>query len=224
MVHPFSKQVERDKITGMDTPNGYLLVVEDVPDILVLLEETLKFKGYNVVTATNGEEALEIVNKEHPALIITDILMPKMDGFSLVHRLRLNPSTRDIPVVFLSATYIAPEDKEFALTIGVTRFLEKPVDWDEFLPLIDELTSGKASASLPLKELDFYEGYKRRLEIKIKHKTTQITRDQHLLETLQDVQKQAFKASMQIAIREREDIQKLLDEIREKIEELSGRE
>jgi len=208
----------------MSTQKGYLLVVEDVHDILVLLEETLKFKGYNVVTATNGEEALEIVNKDHPTLIVTDILMPKMDGFNLVHRLRLDPSTRDIPVVFLSATYIAPEDKEFALTIGVTRFLEKPVDWEEFLPLIDELAGGKALASPPLNELEFYEGYKRRLEIKLRHKNTQITRDQHLLENLQDTQKQAFKASMQIAIREREEIQKLLDEIREKIEEFSGRE
>jgi CheY-like chemotaxis protein len=200
---------------------GYLLIVEDVPDILVLLNETLKFKGYDVVTATNGEEALEIIRRNHPALIITDILMPKMDGFSLVHRLRLDPSTRDIPVVFLSATYIAPEDKEFALTIGVTRFLEKPVNWDEFFPLIDELVAGKASASQPLDELEFYEGYKKRLDTKLRHKNTQITRDQHLLETLQDAQQQAFKASLQTAIREREEIQKLLGEIREKIEALS---
>ena len=207
----------------MTTQKDYLLIVEDVPDILVLLTETLKFKGYNVITATNGEEALELINKGHPALIITDILMPKMDGFSLVHRLRLNPSTRDIPVVFLSATYIAPEDKEFALTIGVTRFLEKPVDWDEFFPLIDELVAGKASASEPLNELEFYEGYKKRLEIKLRHKNTQITRDQHLLETLQESQKQAFKTSMQVAVREREEILTLLDEIRGKIEELSGK-
>jgi CheY-like chemotaxis protein len=185
------------------------------------LNETLKFKGYDVVTATNGEEALEIIRRNHPALIITDILMPKMDGFSLVHRLRLDPSTRDIPVVFLSATYIAPEDKEFALTIGVTRFLEKPVNWDEFFPLIDELVAGKASASQPLDELEFYEGYKKRLDTKLRHKNTQITRDQHLLETLQDAQQQAFKASLQTAIREREEIQKLLGEIREKIEALS---
>jgi CheY-like chemotaxis protein len=207
----------------MNTHKGRLLIVEDVQDILILLTETLRFKGYEVITATNGEEALAMIAQERPALIITDILMPKMDGFSLVHRLRLNPATRDIPVVFLSATYIAPEDKEFALTIGVTRFLEKPVDWDEFFPLIDELVEGKVPSAQPLNELDFYEGYKKRLEIKLKHKNTQITRDQHLLETLQDPQKQAFKTSMQVAIREREEIQNLLDEIREKIENLTGK-
>ena len=205
----------------MSTEKDYLLVVEDVPDILVLLKETLKFKGYNVVTATNGEEALEIINKKHPALIITDILMPKMDGFSLVHRLRLNPPTRNIPIIFLSATYIAPEDKEFALTIGVTRFIEKPVNWDEFLPLIDTLIEGKTVTALSLDEVEFYEGYKKRLEIKLRHKNTQITRDQHLFETLDESQKQAFKISMQSAIREREEIQKLLDQIRDQIESLT---
>jgi CheY-like chemotaxis protein len=207
---------------NMATEKDYLLVVEDVPDILTLLVETLKFKGYNVVTATNGEEALEVIKKELPALIITDILMPKMDGFSLVHRLRLSPSTRNIPVVFLSATYIAPEDKEFALTIGVTRFIEKPVDLDVFFPLIDELLSQERHDSKPMNELDFYEGYKKRLETKLKHKNTQIARDQHLFETLDESQRLAIKASMQTAIREREDIQKLLDRIREEIEHLTG--
>ena len=102
----------------MDAQKGYLLVVEDIPDILNLLEATLKFKGYRVLTAQNGEEALKIIQKEYPALIVADILMPRMDGFSLVHRLRINPDTRHIPVIFLSATYVAPEDKAFALSIG----------------------------------------------------------------------------------------------------------
>jgi CheY-like chemotaxis protein len=204
----------------MTKQKGYLLVVEDVPDILVLLVETLKFKGYNVVTATNGVEALEVIARERPALIITDILMPKMDGFSLVHQLRLDPATRSIPVVFLSATYVAPEDKEFALTIGVTRFIEKPVDMDAFFPMIDALLAHGAEVTKPLNELQFYEGYKKRLEIKLRHKNTQITRDQHLLETLPEAQKLAIKATMQTAMREREEIQGLLDKIREKIESL----
>lgn len=204
-----------------DNNKDYLLVVEDVPDILVLLVETLKFKGYRVVTATNGEEALEIIQKDRPALIITDILMPKMDGFSLVHRLRLNPSTRNIPVMFLSATYITPEDKEFAHTIGVTRFIEKPVNLEEFFPSIEELLAKGRHDTRPLNDLQFYEGYKKRLETKLKHKNTQIARDRHLSETLQDTQKQAFKTSMQNAMREREEIQKLLDQIRGQIEILT---
>src|ERR1051326_8011086 len=98
----------------MNMQQGYVLIVEDVPDILKLLDATLTFKGYKVVTARNGQEALEAIQRERPALVITDIMMPKLDGFGLVHRLRINPETRDIPVVFITATYIAREDREFA--------------------------------------------------------------------------------------------------------------
>ncbi len=83
-----------------ETP--YLLVVEDIPNILTLIDTALKFKGgYRVVTALNGEDAMVAIEKERPAVIVTDILMPRMDGFSLVHKLRLNPETRNIPVIFL---------------------------------------------------------------------------------------------------------------------------
>lgn len=204
----------------MTTKDDYLLIVEDVPDILELLKATLIFKGYRVVTAVNGEEALVAIQKERPALIVTDILMPKMDGFNLVHRLRLDVATRDIPVVFLTATYVAPEDKEFALTIGVTRFIEKPVDLTEFYPIIRELLDKGAPASKPLNEMEFYEGYKKRLETKLKHKNIQITRDQHLLESVQDSQKLSFKASLSNTIREKEEIQQLLAGIRQKLDGL----
>lgn len=204
----------------MVTEKDYLLIVEDVPDIRQLLNETLKFKGYRVITAENGEEALVAIEKEKPALIITDILMPKMDGFNLVHRLRLNVATRNIPIIFLTATYVAPEDKEFALMIGVTRFIEKPVNLPEFFPLIEELLAQGTPAAKPLNEIEFYEGYKKRLEIKIRHKNTQIVRDQHLLASVQEDQKQSFKASLNNTIREKEEIQKLLEEIRDKLDKL----
>src|SRR5689334_20772293 len=155
----------------MNMKQGYLLIVEDVPDILRLLEETLKFKGYNAVTARNGQEALDLIQRERPALVITDIMMPKLDGFGLVHRLRLNPETRDLPVIFLTATYVALEDKAFALNIGVTRFIEKPVNFERFLGTINELlTQGAPVVSAPMNEVDFYNGYRQRLEQKLNQK------------------------------------------------------
>ena len=209
----------------MDTPKGYLLVVEDIPDILKLLEATLTFKGHRVVTARNGEEALEAIEREQPALIITDILMPKMDGFSLVHRLRINPDTRDIPVVFLSATYVAPEDKAFALTIGVTRFIEKPVAMDKFVPIIEKiLKQGKYTPAEPINEFDFYDGYRKRLEIKLNQKNLQIARDERLLESLTEEEKPSFQASLHQALNEREEIKHLLDEIRDQLEKYSKTE
>jgi len=206
----------------MSTQTPYLLVVEDIPDILKLLEATLTFKGHRVVTARNGEEALEAIERERPALVITDILMPKMDGFSLVHRLRINPETRDIPVVFLSATYVAPEDKAFALTIGVTRFIEKPVALNEFVPIIEKLLKqGAPAAQETINDIDFYDGYRKRLEIKLSQKITQIARDERLLETLSEEEKASFRASLQLAMSEREEIQKLLDQIDEQIDKFS---
>ncbi|MFT3894851.1 MAG: response regulator [Anaerolineales bacterium] len=202
----------------MNTHQGYLLVVEDVPDILVLLHETLKFKGYRVITARNGLEALEAIEKDPPALIITDILMPKMDGFSLVHRLRLDPTTRNIPIIFLSATYVAPEDKSFALTIGVTRFIEKPVNLETFFPVIEELLNQKeAEPPELLDETGFYEGYRKRLEIKLKHKNTQIARDENLLKTLTGTERVSFEASLRQSMAEREEIQHLLEQIRSRL-------
>ncbi|MFN8382061.1 MAG: response regulator [Anaerolineales bacterium] len=202
----------------METNKGYLLVVEDIPDILSLLDTTLKFKGYRVATARNGEEAYELIQTERPDLVITDILMPKMDGFSLVHRLRLEPKTRTIPVIFLSATYVAPEDKAFALTIGATRFLEKPVVLEEFLPTIDELLNKPSIHTVtkePLSEEDFYTGYRKRLEIKLAEKNTQITRAEGLLKTVSEHEKESFNMSLHQAINERKEILRLLDEINE---------
>jgi len=199
---------------GMNMKSGYLLIVEDVPDILRLLEETLKFKGYNAVTARNGQEALDLIQRERPALVITDIMMPKLDGFGLVHRLRLNPETRDLPVIFLTATYVALEDKTFALNIGATRFIEKPVNFERFLETIDQLlTQGVHEASAPMNEAEFYEGYRQRLEKKLNQKITQIARDERLLSSLSEEEKPAFKVSLQLAVNERDEIQHLLDEI-----------
>jgi len=206
----------------MDTQQGYLLVVEDIPDILRLLDATLKFKGYRVVTASNGQEALDAIQRERPAIIITDILMPKMDGFSLVHRLRINPETRDIPVIFLTATYVAPEDKAFAMTIGVSRFIEKPVNFEQFLPAIAEiLAKGTTTPPETLNELDFYDGYRKRLEKKLNQKITQITRSEHLLRTLSEEEQSSIRASLHQAINERAEIQHLLDQIDEHLEKIT---
>lgn len=199
----------------MDASKELLLVVEDVPDTLKLVELTLTFKGYRVITATNGQEALKAIEEERPSLIITDILMPRMDGFTLVHRLRVRPETRSLPVIFLSATYVAPEDKEFAAAIGVSQFIEKPIDIEELLSTVNSLLSQTAPGSHePLDERAFYEGYRKRLETKLQQKTSQIARIDGMLDTLSPAEKQSFQISLQEAIDEQNEIQHLLDQIR----------
>jgi CheY-like chemotaxis protein len=199
----------------MNIPYGPILVVEDVPNVLELLEVTLRFKGYPVVTARNGQEALDAIPRERPALIITDILMPKMDGYALAHAIRKDPRTRQIPIIFLSATYVTPEDKKFALSLGAVRFLEKPVDTEDFLLTIAEiLTMGTpGNVPAPMSENDFFDGYRDRLEQKLRHKNTQISRTERLLQTLPDEQRPAFESLLKQAVSDRDEIQTELDQL-----------
>jgi DNA-binding response OmpR family regulator len=203
----------------MNTQTGYVLIVEDVPDILKLLQATLTFKGYRVVTSVNGQDALEAIQLERPALVITDIMMPRLDGFGLVHRLRINPETREIPVIFLTATYVALEDKAFALNIGATRFIEKPVNFERFLETVEELMTQEVPPTLAMmSEAEFYEGYRQRLEKKLQQKITQINRDERLIESIAEEEKTTFRASLQMAKNERDEIQRLLHELQIRME------
>ncbi len=198
----------------MNIPEGTILVVEDVNHIRELLEVTLRFKGYPVVAAKNGEEALEMVREKHPSLVITDILMPKLDGFALAQRLRSDPATRDLPIVFLSATYITPEDKAFGLQLGAVRFLEKPVDTEEFLLTIGEvLTKGLPTLPVPLEQAAFDRVYRERLEAKLRHKSTQISRIEALLEDLPPEQRPTFQEMLAEARFHRDQIQQELDRL-----------
>ncbi|TLN23860.1 response regulator, partial [bacterium] len=175
---------------------------------------TLRFKGYPVVSARNGKEALDRIELERPALIITDILMPLMDGYSLVHNLRKNPRTNQIPVIFISATYLTTEDKDFALNLGAVRFIEKPIDPEDFLLTVAEVLTGTpVQHTTTLTDNDFYRGYRERLESKLRHKSTQIARTERLLQTLPADQKPPFEALLAQERHDREEIQDELDSL-----------
>ncbi len=202
---------------------GPILVVEDVPNVRELLEVTLKFKGYYVITARNGEEGLARVFSDKPAMVITDILMPKLDGYAFVQKLRMTPETRSIPVIFLSATYVTPEDRNFALSLGANKFMEKPIDTEDFLLTVAEIMSQDTpTAPQPLNTHDFYLGYKERLEQKLRHKNTQIARTERLIPTLAAEQKVAFQGMLQQALADRENIQAELKEIFKLLDEMKS--
>jgi CheY-like chemotaxis protein len=206
----------------MSIPYGPILVVEDIPQVLQLLQVALRFKGYPVISAANGQEALERIALERPALVITDILMPKMDGFTLIHRLFSDVTTSRIPVIVLSATYVTPEDKDFALSLGAVRFLEKPVDTEEFLLTVAEvLTMDPPKARPPLDDRQFYQGYRQRLEHKLGHKNAQIARTERLLETLPDEQRPAFEALLSEEVTHRSQIQRELDDLYRLLEQFT---
>jgi DNA-binding response OmpR family regulator len=208
----------------MNPPAGLILVVEDIPNVRELLEVTLRFKGYRVVTAADGQEALEQIVRERPALVITDLLMPRVDGFTLAFRLRRKADTRQIPIIFISATYITPEDKTFALSLGGVCFIEKPIDTEIFLRTIaDALSEGAGERLSAMDEETFYIGYMSRLDNKLRHKNTQITRTQRLLVSLPENQKETYEELLLRALRERDEVQAEIDalnKLREKKENL----
>ena len=206
----------------MSVPYGPILIVEDNNHVRELLEVTLRFKGYPVLAAKNGEEAVELIKRERPALIITDILMPKMDGYTLVHYLRKDATTRQIPVIFISATYVTQDDKMFALSLGALRFIEKPIDAENLLLTIAEILTGDTpSKGDLLNDLDFFEGYRKRLEEKLQHKVRQIHRTERLLQTLPDDQKPAFETLLEQAKRDQDEIQTELDELLNRLDDVN---
>jgi putative two-component system response regulator len=103
-----------------------VLIVDDTPDNLTLLSTLLKDK-YNTKVATNGATALQIVAASRVDLVLLDIMMPDMDGFETCRRLKADPQSSEIPVVFLTAKNQS-EDEEMGRSVGAVDFLRKPVN------------------------------------------------------------------------------------------------
>ena len=130
-----------------------ILIVDDNEQNLYQLQVLLGGNGYQVVSAAHGAEALARARQNPPDLIISDILMPVMDGFALCREWKKDDRLRSIPFVFYTATYTDERDREFALGLGAERFLVKPEDPDAFMRMIREVIGqiqGPASTSGPV--------------------------------------------------------------------------
>lgn len=114
-------------------PEAKLLVVDDEPNILELLATSLRFAGFEVVTASNGREALDKAETESPDLAVLDVMLPDMDGFTVTRKLR--SSGRHFPVLFLTAKDDT-EDKVTGLTVGGDDYVTKPFSLDEVVARI----------------------------------------------------------------------------------------
>lgn len=194
----------------MTINTGPILVVEDIAAVRELIEVQLKLRGYRVQTARDGQDALLAIAAERPAVVVTDILMPRMDGFALAHHLRADPLTAGLPIIFLSATYVSGEDEEFALALGAMRFLPKPVDSDELFVAVADALTGQAQSNPPMSERDFYAGYRQRLENKLRQKAGQVGRSQQQLENLPVDQRDTYRRLMSEAQGEYDEIQQEL--------------
>src|SRR5437016_2612801 len=112
-----------------------ILVVEDEQLIAKLLKETLQIEGYQVVTVLSGEDAVQFALRETPHLIILDVMLPGIDGYEVVRRLRAHPKSMHIPIIVLSALG-EPADKVRAFEIGVDDYVTKPFNTEELLARI----------------------------------------------------------------------------------------
>jgi len=117
------------------------LIVDDIKENLYLLESLLKGNGYATVIASNGAEALGLALKDPPDIIIADILMPVMDGYTLCREWKKINVLKNIPFVFYTATYTHPKDGEFALSLGADKFIIKPQEPESFMAIIEQVMS-----------------------------------------------------------------------------------
>ena len=115
-----------------------ILLVDDQESVLKLLDAILKVRNYDVVYASNGLDAVDIALSMKPDLILLDVMMPGMDGFKVCQTLKMNASTMDIPVVFLTARG-DDADREMGGRVGASGFVKKPFRSAELLNLISEL-------------------------------------------------------------------------------------
>ena len=113
-----------------------LLLIDDDPNLILLVKDYLEFRGYQVITAENGREALEILEQQVPDMIICDVMMPEMDGYTLVERVRQDARTNWIPVLFLSAKGQS-QDRVKGLNTGADVYMVKPFEPEELVAQVE---------------------------------------------------------------------------------------
>ncbi len=118
-----------------------VLIVDDEQKNIILLKDFLTGRGHEVMAAENGKIALNMARANPPEIIISDILMPVMDGFKLCQEWKKDTRLKKVPFIFFTATYILEDDKKFALSLGADRFIVKPAPMKELIKIVEEVVT-----------------------------------------------------------------------------------
>ena len=172
-----------------------VLVVDDNASNLYLLRQLLESRGYAVEAARHGVEALSVARLSAPDILITDLLMPEMDGYSLLRQWKADPHLQHIPSIVYTATYTDPEDARLASEMGADAFIIKPIEGDDLLDIVhqtmvDAGAGTRATApgpeSLPEQGLSNYNAYLvRKLEKRSQEMETLAAEREQAIQALQ---------------------------------------
>ncbi len=203
-----------------------ILIVDDKEENLYFLEALLKGSGYQVVSAGNGAEALEKLRSEGAEMIISDVLMPVMDGFKLCIEVRADEAFKDIPLVFYTATYKDKRDEELALKMGADRYIIKPMEPDELLEILQavirDAEKGNRVSKTPVTDEgeEIFKLYSERLVNKLENKMLKLEETEKNLRIINRSLETLLKCN-QVLIRATDETN-ILDEICRAIVEIGG--
>jgi len=162
-----------------------VLVVDDEEAGRYLTASIISSAGHTVVEAVDGKDALEKARAQPPDIIITDILMPRLDGFQLAREWKADPQLADVPFVYLTASYTDAADEHLARDLGADGFLSKPADPATLLRTVDDLTArspARARRPVELDDEELLREYTDRIVHKLEHKLADLERANSLLE------------------------------------------
>ncbi len=117
--------------------NGNILIIEDNEQNLYLLRFILEKRGFRVVSANEGRRGIELASVQRPDLILLDIQLPVMDGYTVARLLRENSGLEDVPIIAVTS-YAMAGDREKALAAGCTGYIEKPINPDTFVQQVEQ--------------------------------------------------------------------------------------
>jgi CheY-like chemotaxis protein len=188
-----------------------ILSVDDKAENLYMIEALLRGHGHQVDSASNGVEALQRAESGGYDMIVSDVLMPRMDGFQLCREVKKSERLHKVPFVFYTATYTDPKDIEFGLSLGADRFLTKPLEPEKFIEAIEEVIAehrrGEGSAathSAPEDEAIYLKEYNARLVAKVEKKVLDLeAANRALQEDISERERaQAERAKLELALRQ----------------------
>ncbi|MBI2421290.1 MAG: response regulator [Candidatus Hydrogenedentes bacterium] len=155
-----------------------VLIVDDRPINLKLIRAVLEGEGHAVCEAQDGLEALAVLGRTPVDAIISDILMPRMDGYRLCYEIRRSERLRDIPVIIYTATYTSPGDEKLALHAGADKYLRKPAPPGELAEALREVTRGGAARAQyqtrPMEDVGLLKEYSEQLVAKLEEKNIEM--------------------------------------------------